>query len=145
MYGAFNTNPYTAGSYPAMQNRLDSLQQQYQQQYMRPQQMQNPMAALSGRIVTGMEEARASQIPLDGTISYFPSPAENKIYVKSIDMQGLPVFLTYELQRNVVPIQPQYVDNSMFMSLQSRVDALEKALKGDVVNEPTVNANANNA
>ena len=141
MYGNFNQNPYGTGSYPAMQSRLDSLQQ-YQQQYMRPQ---NPMSALSGRIVTGIEEARASQIPLDGTISYFPSPAENKIYVKSIDMQGLPVFLTYELQRNVVPVQPQYVDSSAFTSLQSRVEALEKALKGDVTNEQPITANANYA
>ena len=142
MYGAFNTNPYGTGSYPTMQNRLDSLQQQYQQQYARPQ---NTMSALSGRIVTGLEEARASQIALDGTISYFPSPAEDKIYAKYIDMQGLPVFLTYELQRNVVPVQPQYVDNSMFATLQSRVEALEKALKGDVASEPTTNANANYA
>ncbi len=103
------------------------------------------MSALSGRIVTGLEEARASQIALDGTISYFPSPAENKIYAKYIDMQGLPVFLTYELQRNVVPVQPQYVDNSMFATLQSKVEALEKALKGDVVNEQPTNANANYA
>lgn len=52
-------------------------------------------APLNGRIVTGLEEARASQIPLDGTISYFPSPAENVIYAKFLDMNGLPVFLTY--------------------------------------------------
>ena len=90
-------------------------------------------------------EIWASQIALDGTISYFPSPAENKIYAKYIDMQGLPVFLTYELQRNVVPVQPQYVDNSAFASLQSRVEAIEKALKGDVASEPTTNANANYA
>lgn len=138
MYGTFNTNPYQTGSYPAMQSRLDNLQQQY----VRPQ---NIMSALAGRVVTGMEEARASQIALDGTISYFPSPAENKIYAKYIDMQGLPVFLTYELQRNVVPVQPQYVDNSAFVGLQNRVEALEKALKGDVANEPATNANANYA
>lgn len=143
MYGNFPQNPYTSGSYPAMQNRLNTLEQQYQQQYVRPQMSQ--LSALSGRIVTGMEEARASQIPLDGTISYFPSPAENKIYVKSIDMQGLPVFLTYELQRNVVQMQPQYVDNSAFVSLQNRVDALERALKGDAGNEQPANANVNNA
>lgn len=142
MYGPFNTNPYQVGSYPAMQNSLDSLQRQYQQQYTRPQ---NTMSALAGRIVTGLEEARASQIALDGTISYFPSPAENKIYAKYIDMQGLPVFLTYELQRNVVPVQTQYVDNNAFVTLQSRVEALEKALKGDVANEPATDANANYA
>lgn len=141
MYGNYGYNYYNQNA--NMQNRLATMDQQYTQQYVRPQV--NPMSALSGRIVTGMEEARASQIPLDGTISYFPSPAENKIYVKSIDMQGLPIFLTYELQHNVVPIQQQYVDNSSFMNLQNRVDAIEKALKGETNHESTVNPNVANA
>lgn len=115
MYGNFNQNPYGMGGYPAMQSRLD---------YSRPQ-------ALSGRLVTGMEEARASQIPLDGSISYFPSPAENKIYAKGIDMNGLPIFMTYELK-----IPTPNVENNQFSILDNRLTALENKLKEMEKNEP---------
>lgn len=125
MYGQYN-NPYV-NPYSAMQNRLSNLEQQYQQ-------YKQPMSTnLNGRMVTGIEEARASQIALDGTPSYFPSPAENKIYVKSLDMNGLPVFFTYELKSPMA-------DKS---DLESRVEILENKIKELLNNEP--NANSSNA
>lgn len=56
---------------------------------------------INGRIVTSVDEVRASQIALDGSISYFPSPAENKIYAKFVGMNGLPIIKMYELQQEV--------------------------------------------
>lgn len=129
MYGQFQ-NPYT---YPAMQNRLNPMDQQYRQQM-----------PLSGRVVTGMEEARASQIALDGTPSYFPSPAENKIYVKSLDMSGLPIFLTYELKmQNYGNQNPKSEENIQISNLVCRIDAIENKLKEMTNYEPNaVNPNA---
>ena len=126
MYGQFQ-NPYN-NPYSVMQNRLSNLEQQYQQY--KPQMP----TVLNGRMVTGIEEARASQIALDGTPSYFPSPAENKIYVKSLDMNGLPVFMVYELQT------PMMAEKS---NLECRVEALENKLKELLNNES--NANITNA
>lgn len=57
-----------------------------------------PMA-VRGHLVTGIEEARAAQVMLDGTPSYFPSPAEGKIYEKSIDLNGMPVFKVYVVSK----------------------------------------------
>lgn len=137
MYGNFNPNPYGVGNYNAVQSRLDSYPQ-----YSRPQ-MANVGVALSGRIVTGMEEARASQIPLDGSVSYFPSPAENKIYAKGIDMNGLPVFLTYELKMPSNPNSDNIV-TSQFSAIENRLTVLENKMK-EMLKHDESNANVSNA
>ena len=140
MYG-FGQFAYSPNTMPNMQDRL-TMGQQYNQQY-------RPMAGtnyLSGRIVTGVEEARASQIPLDGTVSYFPSPAEGVIYAKSIDMQGLPIFMTYELKTPIINNQtPKTAQNVQFSELDCRISAIEQKIKEMTSHEPTVNANVNNA
>lgn len=122
MYGQFQN------SYPNMQNRF----------------MEYRQMPLSGRVVTGMEEARASQISLDGTPSYFPSPAENKIYVKSLDMNGLPIFLTYELKmQNYGNQNPKSEENIQLSNLVCRIDAIENKLKEMANYEPNaINPNA---
>lgn len=138
MYGQYN--PYM-GATPQMQQRLNYLQQQQQQQaYQQPQMFPTQMSGtyLKGRVVTGMDEAKAAQIDLDGSSTFFPCPAEGKIYEKSIDLNGLPVFRVYQLsnpqeQKQVVYAERSYVDN-----LIQRVDKLEKQL-GGMNHEPDAN------
>ena len=88
----FDYNPYRPpyNGYPQAQgNYPQAFPQRYPQQ-----QMQMPVNNIvKGRVVTGIEEARAAQVDLDGTPSYFPSLGEGKIYVKYIGMDGLPVTL----------------------------------------------------
>lgn len=133
MYGQYN--PYM-GAAPQMQQRLNYLQQQQQQMYQPQMPMaQMPQQALKGRVVTGVDEAKAAQIDLDGTSTFFPCPAEGKIYEKSIDLNGLPAFRVYQLvnqqeQKQVVYAERSYVDN-----LIQRVDNLEKRL-GGIYHEP---------
>lgn len=139
MYGQqYTPNPY-AGAAPQMQQRLNYLQQQ-QQAYQQPQMFPTQMSGtyLKGRVVTGVDEAKAAQIDLDGTSTFFPCPAEGKIYEKSIDLNGLPVFRVYQLsnpqeQKQVVYAERSYVDN-----LIQRVDKLEKQL-GGMNHEPDAN------
>ena len=126
MYGQYN--PYM-GATPQMQQRLNYLQQQQQQMYQPT--MQQPMTmALKGRIVTGMDEAKAAQIDLDGTSTFFPCPAEGKIYEKSIDLNGLPVFRVYQLSNSQEQKQVVYAERSCVDNLIQRVDKLEKQLGG---------------
>lgn len=125
MYGNnFGYNSYAYGATPDMRRRLEAMQQQYTSP--NTYNMQQNMAM--GRIVTGIEEARAAQIPLDGTPIYFPSPAENKIYVKYVGMNGTPVFNVYEL--SVQGKQPVYADSAVVAALQQRVEQLERLVKG---------------
>ena len=93
--------------------------------------MQQPMPmTLKGRIVTGMDEAKAAQIDLDGTSTFFPCPAEGKIYEKSIDLNGLPVFRVYQLSNPQEQKQVVYAERSCVDNLIQRVDKLEKQLGG---------------
>ena len=113
MYGQYN--PYM-GATPQMQQRLNYLQQQQQQMYQPTMQQPMPMA-LKGRIVTGMDEAKAAQIDLDGTSTFFPCPAD-----------GLPIFRVYQI--NNLQKQPAYAEQNIVDRLVERVDRLEKQIGG---------------
>ncbi len=119
MYGQYN--PYM-GAVPQMQQRLNTLQGYQQQQGYQPQMGAN-CPYIKGRLVTGVEEARAAQIDLDGSSTFFPSLAEGRIYEKSIDLNGVPVFRVYELAK-------QGKRTDVMADLQKRVERLEQRLGG---------------
>lgn len=58
---------------------------------------------LKGRPVSSLEEARASSIDFDGSISYFPDVANRRIYTKQINMDGTSTFNMYELKE--IPLE----------------------------------------
>lgn len=116
--------------------------------YDQMQQVAPQMPIPKIRIVTSVEEARAAQVDLDGTPTFFRSPAEGKIYEKSIGLDGLPVFNTYQRAELSTPQQQQnatavvYADSKTVQDLQARVTQLENFLKGVAGN---VQSNANDA
>lgn len=114
-----------------MQRRMMDLQRQ-QQAFERPVP---PPVGLKGRPVTSIEEARAAQIDLDGSSTFFPCPAEGKIYEKFLGLDGLPIFRVYQIMRPQEQKQPVYAERSYVDNLMKRVDNLEKAL-GGVQHEP---------
>ena len=85
------------------------------QRMMQPQQTENvaPAAApqqsysapimvpqtnyIKGRPVVSIDEARASQIDLDGSLYVFPDLGNKKIYTKQINMDGTAAFNVFEL------------------------------------------------
>ena len=110
----YNGYPQVQGNYP------QAFTQRYPQQ-----QMQMPVNNIvKGRVVTGIEEARAAQVDLDGTPSYFPSLGEGKIYVKYIGMDGLPVFQSFIVEQP----KPQMQGISL-ESLAQRVQNIENAIQ----------------
>lgn len=136
MYGQYGPyNPY-AGATQQMQQRLNYLQQQqqmYQPAYQ--QSMQQAPVQLKGRIVTSIDEAKAAQVDLDGSSTYFPAPAEGKVYEKLIGMDGLPVFRVYTLQESGAQKQPVYADNNVVIALQRRIEKLEEQIGGMTYDE----------
>lgn len=145
MYGNYgNYNPY-AGATPQMQQRLNYLQQQQQQVFQpQPQMFPAQMAGtLKGRLVTNIEEARAAQIDLDGSSTFFPCPAEGKIYEKSTDLNGAPVFRVYQIVNPQEQKQPVYAERSSVDNLIQRVDKLEKQLQGGMNHDKPNDVNAN--
>ena len=128
MYGQNFGNPY-GGSYPAMQNRLASMEQQYQQyqqQMFQPTQMQQPQSGLMGKVVTSMEEAKASPISVDGSMTYFPCPAQDKIFIRFFNEKGMSVFKEYVPKVDAPPTK--YVEESVVAGLMKRIERLEKEL-----------------
>lgn len=127
-------NPYSYGMVNPYQQRLNQLEQPMYQQ---PQPIQQNQQMLKGRIVASVDEARAAQVDLDGSVTYFASPGEGKIYAKSIGMNGLPVFTVYVAQGETANTMP--VNN--LDSLTARVQKLEEALK-DVTTRNAPGSNA---
>ena len=82
------------------------------------QQQQNPYPRqpmyinfLKGRPVSSLDEVRAISVDFDGSISYFPDIANNKIYTKQVNIDGTSTVLMYELKEIPVPepVVPQDV------------------------------------
>jgi hypothetical protein len=96
-------------------NMFNNLPQQAPAYYYAPQnyQRQIPQAAeiaptytpplmmqqnyIKGRPVVSIDEARASQIDLDGSLYVFPDLGNKKIYTKQINMDGTAAFNIFEL------------------------------------------------
>ena len=78
-------NPYMQSQNPYMDrmNFLQSYQQSLQQQPM-PQQI----AGINGRIVQAVENINANEVPMDGSMAFFPKQDMSEIYVKSWNANG---------------------------------------------------------
>lgn len=79
-------------------------QNQYVRQQPIPQQQQS---FLRGRMVSSIEEARASAIDFDGSVFYFPDLANKRIYTKQINMDGTATLSMYVLQPIPAPAELQ--------------------------------------
>lgn len=79
-------------------------QPQPQPQFSRPQYIN----FLKGRPVSSIEEVRATSVDFDGSISYFPDLANNKIYTKQVNLDGTATVLMYELKE--IPVQENMVN-----------------------------------
>lgn len=68
-----------------------------------------PQNYLKCRPVSSIEEVRAAQIDLDGSLFVFPDIANQKIYTKQINPDGTAALNTYTLTIDVPKVEPQYV------------------------------------
>ena len=73
-------------------------QQQPQYQYQNYLRQAPPQVTLKGRLVSSLEEARATSIDFDGSVFYFPDLANKRIYTKQINMDGTATLCMYELR-----------------------------------------------
>lgn len=77
----------------------------YLQNYLRNAQ---PQVSLKGRLVSSLEEARATSIDFDGSVFYFPDIANKRIYSKQINMDGTATLNVYELKENPIEMNEQF-------------------------------------
>ena len=86
-------NPYMQSQNPYMDrmNFLQNYQQSLQQQPM-PQQI----AGINGRIVQAVENINANEVPMDGSVAFFPKQDLTEIYAKSWNADGTIRTLTFK-------------------------------------------------
>ena len=91
---------------------------QQQPMYQLPVYRQAPLqTGLKGRLVSSLEEARASSIDFDGSVFYFPDLANKRIYTKQINIDGTASLYVYELRE--MPVQKE--DSSFVPSVEKFV------------------------
>ncbi len=148
------------------QQRLNSMAQQVMGQgqpngmgygYPQQMQMQNQMGMMGAmqsqnfnvRVVTGYEEAMASNTPLDGSISILIDRLHETIYTKQLNMNdGTPLVKRYKLAEVPngadanVENHVEYVEKAEFNELKNRFNELWGAIADDPLpskNEPETN------
>lgn len=92
-------NPYVQSQNPYMDrmNFLQNYQQSLQQQ---PMQINQPMpqqiAGINGRIVQAVENVNANEVPMDGSMAFFPKQDMSEIYVKGWNADGTIKTIVYK-------------------------------------------------
>jgi hypothetical protein len=90
-------------------------------------------AYLKGRPVSSLEEARAAQIDLDGSLFVFPDIGNKKIYTKKINLDGTATLNSYSLDI-VAPKEEaedvsKYATKEEFQNLKSTLDEILSKIK----------------
>ncbi len=104
--------------------------QQIQQQRFQPQEqfqtMQNQQAiGLNGRIVQVVENINANEVPMDGSMAFFPKQDLSEIYVKGWNADGTIKTIVYKPQ----------IDNKSVQAINTPLDA--EKLKIDLSEQVT--------
>ena len=130
MYSNYNYYP---------QQPVQQTQQITQQQpmYQVPNYLRQapPQVNLKGRLVSSLEEARATSIDFDGSVFYFPDLANKRIYTKQINMDGTASLYVYELRE--MPIEEE--KSSLVPSVEKFVtrEEFERVLAQLLPQKPT--------
>ena len=124
---------YNYNYYPQTQPGAQA--NQYTPQYVpRPVQSQ---AYLKGRLVSSLEEARATSIDFDGSIFYFPDLANRRIYTKQINLDGTATLNMYELREMPIVNEQQVFASTNFVT-RDEFDQVVAQLKAMLVPEQPV-------
>ena len=93
-----------------------------------------PQVGLKGRLVSSLEEARATSIDFDGSVFYFPDLANKRIYTKQINIDGTASLYVYELREipieketsGFVPSIEKFVTREEFEQVLQQLQLLQK-------------------
>lgn len=107
-YNPYYFNPnFAPNNYLSPQmNRLNQLEQQYPQyannmgnmQMMNTSGMNVGSMLLQGKVVDSVEVVKAMDVPLDGTVTYFPKADGTAIYTKQLQKDGTSKINIYEIR-----------------------------------------------
>lgn len=132
---------YTPQMFQQQQQRLNMLEQQYpqyQQPYTQPPQtnnfVQQQPVGLQGKSVDSIDVVKAMDIPLDGSISYFPLTDGTAIVTKQLQMDGTSKTIIYKPvnPEETKQQQPKYVTIEEVQQLVKQEPKEFKDIKEDI-------------
>ena len=129
-----DSHMYNYNYYPQTQQSVGQPTQYIPQAYQRPVQ---PQIGLKGRLVSSLEEARATSIDFDGSIFYFPDLANRRIYTKQINLDGTATLNMYELRELPLTNEQQTFASTNFVT-RDEFDSVVAQLKAMLVPEQPV-------
>lgn len=91
-------------------------------------QFTKPMCLL-GKSVDNMEVVKAMDIPLDGSVSYFPLTDGSAIVSKQLQMDGTSKIIVYKPIQEDKKEEIQFATFDEFQDLKDEIDNIKKQLK----------------
>lgn len=110
-------------------NRLNQMQQQYNQQQMYTQQNQ-AMPTLQGKVVDSIDVVKATDVDMSGNVTFYPKADLTEIYTKQLQMDGTSRILTYKISQP----EAEKTESTQVVTLEM-LDGLIDNLKQDLLNE----------
>lgn len=98
--------------------------QQPQQMSRQPQMTRQPQAGLQGKIVDSLDVVKATDIPYDGSVSYFPLTDHSAIITKQLQQDGTSKMVVYKPILENEEVKPKYITDE---ELQDRLKQLDNA------------------
>ena len=86
--------------------------------------------------VTCREQVVATQIPFDGSTTFFVDTAAGMIYAKTFDLNTGAAPIQEYVRVEHTQVQPEFVPMTMFRELLAKVEQLEKGVSLNVPNAP---------
>lgn len=133
-YGQQQASNYYPNYYPVQQGAQP---QSYVNGYQPPISQAPPMRGITGRIVSSLEEITPNEVPMDRSVSFFPTSDYSCIYAKQWDSDGTIKTVKYVPEVQEAKVIDEQVDIVELIS--TRFDKLESML-----NKPTMNNTPNN-
>lgn len=121
MYGMYGMNNNMQPQTP----RYQPMEQQYNQ-YSQPQQMYKQPIGLQGKSVDSLDVVKAMDIPLDGSISYFPLTDGSAIITKQLQPDGSSKTIIYKPTESKEPEQTiKYITTEQLDEAMKQIDNKE--------------------
>ena len=136
--------PQFGGYMPQFNNRVQQPEQQYPQYTQSTQSTypQNPQTytqaslGLQGKLIDNAEVVKVTEIPMDGSVSYFPLADGSAILTKQLQVDGTSKVVIYKpsVESEKAVETPQYVTEDKVLELIKKEPENVKELKEEIKN-----------
>lgn len=126
MYNSYGYNPYNR--YTAQPLAGQPMEMSMQPQTT-PQMALNRQNILYGKQVDNLEVVKATDIPLDGSISYFPLVDGSAIVTKQLGLNGASKIIVYKPTETEEPEKVKYATTDDVNELRNEIKELKDKLE----------------